>query len=327
MFTEKNTLKEIMEHPLLAPIAPYFVENVDWSKEQMYEMTIEEIHKNRISNGYALLVGFNRLLKGMEENNCFYPLYSEEECAADPRKKDVFFLYFPSMYPDANERPLVISVPGGGNTTVWNMTEGFPIADGYNKLGFNVAVLTYRVGYEKLYPDPLDDMAAMLRYIEAHQEEFHMDAKRYITVGFSAGGYVVNAWGSDIHGYSAYGLSKPEMNVPVYGFVSWNLCKEDPKNKFATISHGCSPAEAAADGWSVEDHVKGFPPSYIIHGAADPFCSAENSRVLAKALEAEGIPCALEIKEGEGHGFGIAFHSSHRGWIERSINYYYELYK
>ena len=322
MFTKKNTLKEIMTDSRIAPYADRFVVGLDLPKTPFYEMTIEEMSRNRFFHGYTLLNGFNRLLEAAEEGPFQYPLYTEEEIKAEPKKKEACFMIFPSMDPDADERPFLVCVPGGGNVEIWNMTEGFPIANHYNQLGYHVVVLNYRIGGEKLYPAPLEDMAQLHRYIEEHKEELHLNAGHYFTAGFSAGGYLVNSWCTDNHGYSAYNLPGPVMNISVYGFTSWKGVREGwDIGSWGMTTHGISLAEAAKSDWNVEDHISTFPPTYILHGDNDHACDFINSVILADALKAAGIPYEFEIGHGMDHGFGEGLFSSLRGWIERTVTY------
>ena len=320
MFTRKNTLKEIMTDPRIAPYADRFIVGLDLKQAPFYGSTIEEISRQRIFHGYSLLNGFNRLLEAAEEGDFTYPLYTEEEIKADPRKEEAYFMYFPSMDPDADERPFLVCVPGGGNTQIWNISEGFPIANHYNQLGYHVVVLNYRVGGKKLYPAPLADMAQLLRYIEAHKAELHLNAGHYFIAGFSAGGYLVDSWCTDNHGYPAYGLPAPIINISVYGFVSWRGVRTGHDvGGWGMTTHGLSLEEAAASDWNVEDHISSFPPTYILHGDNDHACDFINSRILADALQNAGIPYEFEIGHGMDHGFGEALFSELRGWIERSV--------
>ena len=328
MFTEKSTLKEIMTHPLIAPLAPYFVENMDLSSQPMYEMTLQESYKNGGMNIYSIMNGCNRLLRALEEGPCVYPLYSEAECAEDPKKKHVFFLHFPSADPNAGKRPFVVIVPGGGNVNVWNISEGFPIAAHFNTLGFDAVVLTYRVVGPGLYPAPLDDMARLLSYIREHKEALSLNPDRYFTIGHSAGAYLIAQWSSDYHGYRFYGFPKPELCIPVYCPVSWKFFAEKGNHDgFALSTHGLTVKEAAESPWNIEEHVSIYPPTYIVHAEGDTLVDPENSRILDRALTEAGIPHILDIGKGSEHGFAEGNDCSLRGYMERAVNFWESLQK
>ncbi len=328
MFTKNNSLKDIMTDSRIAPYADRVVVGLDLSEAPFYETTIRELAAQHMFHGYTLLNGFNRLLEAAEEGTFLYPLYTEEEIQADPKKAEACFMLFPAMDPEADTRPFLVCVPGGGNVQIWNMSEGFPIANHFNQLGYHVVILNYRYGGEKLYPAPLEDMARLLRMIEERKDELHLNAGQYFTAGFSAGGYLVNSWGTTNHGYKAYGLPKPVMNISVYGFVSWKGVKDDwDVDFFGITTHGLTIKEAAKTDWNVEEHLDGFPPTFILHGDDDHSCDCVNSYILADALKEAGIPYVLEIGKGMDHGFGEALFSSLRGWPERAVNFLNEISK
>ena len=104
--------RRFIMNPRIAPYADRFVVGLDLKKTPFYEMTIDELSKQHIFYGYSMLNGFNRLAEAAEEGPFKYPLYTQEEIEADPKKGDVCFMYFPSMDPDADTRPFLISVPG-----------------------------------------------------------------------------------------------------------------------------------------------------------------------------------------------------------------------
>ena len=111
--------------------------------------------------------------------------------------------------PGADARPYLLLVPGGGFVNVWNLTEGWPIAEQFNRLGYHVMILTYQVeASEKLLEKNMEDFARALRLIRENEARFRVRADSYITCGFSAGGYLVCLWNTRM-GYRAFGLPQP----------------------------------------------------------------------------------------------------------------------
>ena len=320
MFTDNNTLKDVMEHPLLKDMAPYFVENLDLTKELPYSMSFKEAHKNGSWNVYSSINGFNRLLEAAESGDWCYPLYSAEEIAEEEKKKHAFFVWFPSLDPNANKRPFVMVVPGGGHVNVWNATEGYPIAAHFNRLGYHCFILTYRVIGPALYPKPLEDMARALTIIREKAEHFDIDPERYITVGFSAGAQLVGQWSTDNHGYSVYGLPRPVLNIPVYGGFSFKLYPADGSRDKGTMNLlGMTTKEAAASDWNACEHLKNYPPTYLAHAEGDKLVSIEQSYNMKRHLDAAGIPNVLDTCKGCGHGFAEGNDTPMKGWIERAV--------
>lgn len=323
MFTEESTMREIQEHPLLRELAPLFV--VNWPLEENYghmDEPLDEAFEKGGFNKDAMLLGLNRLLRQRETGNCFYQIYSDEEIAEEPKKAEASLVWFPSDDPKAAERPYIIVVPGGGYVNVWNLTEGYPIAAHFNDDGYNAFILTYRVVGPKLLPKPTDDYAQALRFIKAHQDLFGVQWDNYFSTGFSAGAHLIATWGTDNHGYASYGMPKPKALFPIYPPISWTLEVTDTdQDDFVESALGISTRKAAASDWNIDEHVKNYPPSYICATEDDELVNPEHSRRLKRALDAEGIPAALEMGKRGGHGFAEGRTADTWGWIERAIDF------
>ena len=81
----ERTLGNILEDPAITEIAPDAISKWDLSKEEFYGWTLQEI-ADRMGWG-CLERGFKRLFKAAEREY-YFRLYSDEECAAAPEKKD-----------------------------------------------------------------------------------------------------------------------------------------------------------------------------------------------------------------------------------------------
>jgi hypothetical protein len=80
----ERTLGNILEDPAIAEIAPDAISKWDLSKEEFYGWTLQEI-ADRMGWG-CLERGFKRLFKAAE-GEYYFRLYSDEECAANPRSR------------------------------------------------------------------------------------------------------------------------------------------------------------------------------------------------------------------------------------------------
>lgn len=318
---EQLTLKELLESPAFQPLARYAIFNYDLPNQPFYPKTLAQLHEEHF--GGNIIRGLQRVQDAIEAGEYLYPIYNEEECADDAAKRDVNLLWLPSEDPHAAERPYIFLVPGGGFWNVWSLTEGWPVADHFNKRGYNVFILTYRVnGVLRVIPKEMEDFARAFRFIREHEAKFGVKWDHYITNGYSAGGYLICLWATQQYGCHAFGLPKPQAMIPIYPFTSWALDVGEDNFRPSTIQElGCSYEEAVSSAYEIADHVEGFPPCAIFLAADDSLVPPENSYMLARALEAAGIPHRLEAGPQGNHGFAEAEGMCMEGWPERALDW------
>ncbi len=323
-----RTLKSLLEDPLIADIAPDAISKRDLSKDEFYDWTLQTIAENV---GWANLErGFTRLFDAASRHHYYFKLYNEEERIQNPQKDNVNIVYLPSEDPAADAKPFILLVPGGGFVNVWSLTEGWPVAQLFNQQGYHVFVLTYRVCVEGSAVCAMEDMSKALELIAARKNEFHVDPEKYVTCGFSAGGYVICLWNTE-KGYRAYGLPKPQACFPIYPVTSYRLLdddrwdKEHDKDTFARSGVGCTMVEAINSCFEIPEHVEGFPPTAIFVAAGDELVDPKHSQNLAKALDEADIECRLEVGPTGGHGFADGVGMCMEGWPERAIAWFEQL--
>lgn len=76
-------------------------------------------------------------------------------------------------------------------------------------------ILTYQVGTEASAVKAMDDMAHAMKIIASHKEQFQVNPDKYITCGFSAGGYIVCLWNTE-KGDSSFNVAKPKACSPTH---------------------------------------------------------------------------------------------------------------
>lgn len=323
MITKEMSLKDVTELPLFRELAPYFILNYDFSEYAFFDQPMGEAYKAGGFNADSMLSGLIRLEKQLETGNCIYKLYTEAEIQAEPEKAVPEIVWLPSDDPKAAERPYIMIVPGGAYLNVWNLTEGWPIAAHFNALGYNAFVLTYRVNLPGLFPKPFADYARALEVIRAHADQFNVRWDNYITTGFSAGGHLVSMWCTEDHGYPAYGMPKPKAVFPIYPVISWQLVLEKfPGDDMIDTVVGKDGRATAEKDWSITEHASSFPPTYIALAADDDLVDPEHSKMLKRALDAQGIPVVMEMGAHGGHGFSDGRDADTWGWIERAAAFY-----
>ena len=325
----EKTLGEWLSDPRIAKIAPDAIRNWDLSKEELWNKTLPQLQAEHF--GGEIREGLERLIAAAETGDWIFPLYSEAECAENEARRGVSLVWFPSASPEADEKPFILLVPGGGFVNVWNLTEGWPVANQFNNLGYHVFILTYQVeAEERLLEKNMEDFARALQRIEKSADRFRVRADRYITCGFSAGGYLVCLWNTEM-GWPAFRLPKPCATFPVYPVVSLKLISQEDGDQPDTDSeedikedlrlYGCSFWDAMKKAYEIPDHTEGFPPCAIFLAAGDQTVSPEHSKRLARSLEEHQIPCRLEIGPEGGHGFADGTGMCMAGWTERAVRW------
>lgn len=326
MVLDNALLGALLSDARIAPIAPYAIRGRDLRAEPLWNATLDQLHTEHFFTG-EIARGIERLYRAADTGEWYYPLYSPDECAENPAREGVSIVWFPSDDPEADDRPYLFVVPGGGFVNVWNLTEGWPIAEQFNRLGYHAFILTYQVdGEARLLEKDLEDVARALHLIQCNAARFHVHADRYITCGFSAGGYLACLWNTPM-GYPAHGLPKPRASFPIYPVTSLKegIRYVSPDPRECVRLYGLAIEEAVRTDYEIPDHVDTFPPCAIFLAAGDELVNPENSRMLAAALERRGIPCHLEIGPTGGHGFADGSGMCMAGWTERAVRWYESL--
>ena len=181
-----KTLGEILSDSRIAQIAPDAIRNMDLTKEDMWNKTLEQLRAEQF--GGELEKGLDRLFAAEKTGKWYYPLYSDAECAENPGRKGTNLIWFPSGEKGADDRPFILLVPGGGFVNVWNLTEGWPVAAQFNRLGYHVFILTYQVDedehllennmedYYLTVKNKLDGVEVSMKYIKEENHASQINA-------------------------------------------------------------------------------------------------------------------------------------------------------
>lgn len=323
MINTKTKLKDIYNDPRFFECKDYIIYNRPENFEKGGERTLEEL--NRDTPGWGdvdMAYGLTRLEEICGEKY-LYNVYSPEEIEKCKEKKNVVMFHFPAKEKGG---AFALIVPGGGYTSVCTLAEGFPVAAKLNELGITAFVLNYRVNIPALFPRPLEDVAASLKFIAENAEAFGVDANRYYTLGFSAGGHLAALWGTKSQGYGKYGMPKPLLSVLGYPLVSIaSMSEKMPlymklgvKYMFVGLKNGKEKMRM----YSVDNNIdKDYAPCYIAHSKDDNLVPTSQSELLQNACEKAGVPCIIRWQESGGHGFGLATKNELHGWIEDAIEF------
>ncbi|MCD8012119.1 MAG: alpha/beta hydrolase [Lachnospiraceae bacterium] len=331
--TGKTTMKELYEYDPLKKAARYLVGCADrnfW--KTIAEDCFEQMHENTPAWGVRDMVsGIQRLTVLAEQGIPYlYDIYSGEEIQADPQKEDVKLFYFPASTEKKVTNKYVLLCSGGAYQTVCNPQEAFPVANRLNELGITAFALNYRTSSPQTKqigaaPFALEDVAAALRYIDAHCAAFGVSKGRYAMGGFSAGGHLTALWGTKEMGYAAHKCEKPEAFFLDYAFVKFeNLDEVDPLNYGAyQIFAGEILNEESIRRVSVLDKIDyEYPPVYLAQCRDDDTVPFSNFEAMKETLERFQIPVKTRCAEIGQHGYGLGTETEMEGWLDEAVDFW-----
>ena len=184
---------------------------------------------------------------------------------------------------NAEIRPAALIFPGGGYQYCSDR-EAEPVALAYLAQGYNAFVLRYTTGQDCPLDRSLQDAQAALRYLRANAAELHINPHKIAAIGFSAGGHLAAALGTQSE-------EKPDAMVLGYAVTLGSTWALDGR------------AQEPDLGDLVTDST---PPAFIFATQGDTLVPVKNSLVFADALADHDIPFALHIFPTGGHGLSLA---------------------
>lgn len=232
------------------------------------------------------------------------------------------------LVPRSNKRhPAILYFPGGGFTkSDYHKFIDFRYA--LARAGFVVAGVQYRV-IPSVFPDPVIDGKAAVRYLRAHSEEFNIDPKRIGVLGDSAGGYLAQMVGvTDDKKFSSGDnldfSDKVQAVVSLYGLSDLLTVGSDfsegiqkshrsPGSPEAVLLNGLNISiepfksiqdnlEKAKEASPIYYVKKDVPPMLLMAGNQDTLVSPSQSEKMYEALKDFNIETQLVMIRNAGHG-------------------------
>ena len=232
-----------------------------------------------------------------------------------------------SEMPFNDKRKAVLIIPGGA---YWLQSdaEADPIAHYYLAMGFNAFVLRYSVGrgVDSVWPKPLLEASAAMKYIRDHAEELHVDPDYVFAVGFSAGGHLAAALGSlwdhdEIEQALSMpkGYNRPTGTVLAYPVIT-GLEPYAHRGSINNILGRQRDSEEARKSVSLELLVsEKTVPAFLWAARTDDVVPVQNTLLYGKALADGGIPFEMHIYPRGGHGVATANHITGCPHTEMSV--------
>ena len=244
----------------------------------------------------------------------------------------------PAAYDAKGPRPLLLYVHGGG----W--VDGGPRRSGayadwpkvlasIAERGYVVASISYRFAKEAPFPAAIQDVKAGVRFLHAHAAQYHIDPKRSVIFGQSAGGHLAAlealtcgvaaleppaspSQGSDKVETSRQAESgDAAISDCVQGASAWYGIYDFsslPKTQFAGSSPpalflgckdgACDPEmiKLASPITYVSPHS---PPILVLHGVKDRTVPVDQAREFNTALKAAGVRTDLILYPDSDHSW------------------------
>jgi acetyl esterase/lipase len=194
--------------------------------------------------------------------------------------------------PEPGPHPGVLLVHGGA----WHggrREEMHRIAMRLARRGYVAVSVDYRLAAAALYPAPLDDLQAALGWMRAEATTLALDPQRIAVWGYSAGAHLA----------ALLALGRPEtrLRAVVAGGLPADLAGFDNLvvRRFLGVARDEDPAlweEASPVRWV----RPGAPPFFLYHGRRDRLVPPDQTRQMAEALAAAGVPHEVFARPG-GH--------------------------
>lgn len=206
--------------------------------------------------------------------------------------------------------PAVINIHGGGwNKGVKESQTGF---NTFFKAGFAVANIEYRLSGQATAPAAIEDARCALIYLIKNAKQLNIDVNKIVVMGGSAGGHLALMAGLLGNDHRFDGNCAGVENVKVaaiidkYGITDvWDWAYgPNLTSKSATQWLGSrSKDEAFARSVSPMSYVsKNSPPTFIVHGDADPTVPYQESVALHKKMQDAGVKTQFMTIPGGLHG-------------------------
>lgn len=202
--------------------------------------------------------------------------------------------------------PVVINMHGGG----WS--GGFKEEQGgfnmYFNRGYAVVNVEYRLRGEALAPACVEDVRGALHYVLNHAQEWNIDVSKVIFQGGSAGGHLA-MMGGYLQNNRIYDNDCVQYPNPIK--IMAVIDKYGPCD-FTQLMTYSSLIAWTGERFSDVNFVNSLapityvdantPPTYIIHGDADPTIPYNQSVTLYAALQNAGVKSKFTTVPNGGHG-------------------------
>jgi len=212
-------------------------------------------------------------------------------------------LYYPKGE-ITSKLPLVVYIHGGG----WlRGDESGPLLEVYGtkfiKKGIAVASIDYRLDTKSPFPDQNNDVACALDYLNTNAERLHIDEKKIIYFGDSAGGQLAAFAALNVP-FNNYDYEAPVGVIDFYGVSDFSTiingrhpdlnARRYLGSKYNTVANLASPTTYI---------TKNAPRFIFFHGTKDTVVPISQSKTFYDLLIAAGVDSEYVVIDGARHAF------------------------
>lgn len=229
-------------------------------------------------------------------------------------QKDIHYDRYPGTVLDilqpkaanGDSAPGVIVFHGGGWVHTGKETAYRSLCLPYLERGFVVANVEYRVASQATAPAAVTDALDATHWFFKHARQYHVDAKRIVVTGGSAGGHLALMVGMTPKSAHLGPVSPVAAVIDGYGITDAVELLNGPNRQFWAddwIPAGPQRVELARRVSPLTYVRHDLPPIFIAQGENDHTVPVEQSIRLHDALEMDGVPSTLVIVPDARHGF------------------------
>jgi len=207
----------------------------------------------------------------------------------------------------------VVVLPGGAYTHLAGNLEGRQVADWFTSRGFGAFILSYRLssnGY--LLPVPLLDARRAVQTVRARASDYHVDPKRIVIIGFSAGGHLAALAATQPVDGDANAIdpieresSRPDFLVLGYPWIG-AISSDTSHLSYCKLMSVMDQCEALRAAYSPDLFVTAkTPPTFWYHTADDQTVPIDQGLRFYEALLKAGVPVEAHVFAHGPHGSGL----------------------
>jgi acetyl esterase/lipase len=213
---------------------------------------------------------------------------------ADPRHR--LDVYLPDK-PSGSPAPLVVFWHGG-RWSSGDKAEYRFVGSALAELGYATMIANYRRYPKVKMAGFMDDAARAALWAMEHAADFEADPRQLYLMGHSAGAHMAALLSLDARYFAALGRAAPR----IAGMIGLSGPYDFLPLREADVQDMFGPPELYPQSQPINFVRRNAPPMLLIHGSKDGLVSPWNSRNLAAALEALGVPVTLKLYAEIGHG-------------------------